>query len=60
MLEKLDYGGKRIFTAELNEDKTHIRLTEMCDLYFWHDLTKAEVYELADDLRKLADQIVDT
>lgn len=55
MLEKLGYEGKRIFDAELLEDKTRLTLTEACDTYFQTSLTKAEVIELANDFIKIAD-----
>lgn len=57
MIEKLGWKGCQIFTAELSEDKTQLRLTEACDGYFDVDLTKEEVIELANDFLKLAEQM---
>lgn len=57
MIEKLGWKGYQIFTAELSEDKTRLKLTEACDGYFDVDLTKEEVIELANDFLKLAEQM---
>lgn len=55
MIEKLGYRGKRIFDAELSNDKMVLELTEACDNYFSAELTKEQVIELANDLLRIAD-----
>lgn len=61
MLNELVEGRKNwwVFDAELTPDKKHVRFVELCDGHYSYELTKREVYELADDLKQLADQIVE-
>jgi len=61
ILDKLGTGINcaNVFDAEITEDKKHVRLTEACDSYYMIDLTKSQMYELIEDLKRLADQIED-
>lgn len=57
MIEKLGTCGENIFDVTMSDDKATLTLTEACDLWFETALTKAQVLELADDFRKLAEQM---
>lgn len=43
----------RIIQVELNNDKTMLIITEMCDEYFYVGLTKYECMQMVDELNKL-------
>ena len=57
MLEKMI--EKRVFTTELSESKTLLAFSDGCDEWFYAQLTKTEVIELANDLLAVANNMVD-
>ena len=57
ILGKLSDG--RVVSFEINETKTLIRATEMCDLYFSIDLSKSEVKQLIEELATIHDSMCD-
>jgi hypothetical protein len=59
MLERLGTDNYRVFDAKLAHGNKMLVLTEACDNYFTAKLTKQQVVELAHDLLRIADEMVD-
>lgn len=51
ILEKL--SDEKVVSFELNEEKTTMNITEMCDIYYNVDLSKKEVKQLIHELTQL-------
>jgi len=52
ILERLE--DERVVVFELNKDKSECEAIEKCDEYFGITLTKAEVFQLANELVTLS------
>ena len=51
-------SDERVFTVELSEPKTELRIKEACDNYFDVVLSKQELSRLIEELSAIRDEMV--
>lgn len=59
VLRMLNYFEGRVVSFDLSDDKRRLDVTELCDMHFSVSLNKAEALQLVDEIKALAEQMVE-